>query len=200
VIDRCFQDHWVDVAAGDERSLLSRAIDGDVRAKNELFDRWLPVVLAWVKAIGGPRIDPEDVTHEVFIVVLTRLETLQSQAAFQAWLYGITRRIIAKHRRRVWIQRWVGAPDDELPDHGSDPHSRYQQSEVSRRVQEILEAMPAKQREVLVLCDFEERSNPEVAELLGVPLGTVASRLRLARARFQKEAYAVSLSASTEGA
>jgi RNA polymerase sigma-70 factor (ECF subfamily) len=188
------------VAAGEESALLTRAIEGDVRAKNQLFDRWLPVVLAWVKAIGGPRIDPEDVTHEVFIVVLTRLETLRSHEAFQAWLYGITRRIIAKHRRRAWIQRWVGAPDDQLPDQGDDPHQRYQQSEVSRRVQEILELLPAKQREVLVLCDFEERSNPEVAELLGVPLGTIASRLRLARARFQKEAHAVSLSVSTEGA
>ncbi len=57
--------------------------------------------------------------------------------------------------------------------------------ETARRVESVLAELPTAQREVLVLCDLEERSSSEVANLLGIAQGTVKSRLRLARRRFR---------------
>ena len=180
-------------------AILERAIAGDVRAQNQLFDEWLPQVLGWAARMGGTRVDPEDVASDVFITVLTRLETLRDRQAFPSWIFQITRRSLAKHRRRAWIKRWVGEPTGDAMDEGGTPHDALESSELRGRVVEILETLPQKQREVLVLCDLEERSNPEVAEMLDIPVGTVASRLRLARGRFKKGAKRRALHLAIEG-
>jgi RNA polymerase sigma-70 factor (ECF subfamily) len=152
-----------------------------------LLTEWLPVVLGWAARLSGPRVDAEDVAHDVFVVVLTRYAELRDPARLPAWLFGITRRVIAAHRRKAWVRYWTGGQVPDVEDRAPRPDERYQTSETARRVVAILERLPAKQREVLVLVDLEERSMPEVASLLEVPVGTVASRLRLARARFEKE-------------
>ncbi len=173
----------------DEVRLLAEAFEGNLVAQRKVFDRWLPLVLAWATRLGGNRIDAEDVTHEVFIVVLTRFETLRDLHAFQGWLYGITVKTVAKYRRRAWLKRWVGAPEREIEDQATSPLADYERAELCQQVQNLLETLPTKQREVLILCDVEERTNREVAELLGIPVGTVASRLRLARKRFGRVAH-----------
>ncbi|MCK6552828.1 sigma-70 family RNA polymerase sigma factor [Myxococcota bacterium] len=176
--------------------LLAKAAAGDLRAQDELFDAWLPVVLRWCIRLGGPRVAHEDAAHDVFIVVLRKLDTLERADRFPAWLFGITRRVLRKHRGRAWVLRWAGSEVHEVADPHQDPEGDYRRSETTRRVQVLLSSLPERQREVLVLCDLEERTAPEVAELLGIPLGTVASRLRLAREKFEKLAREQELDAA----
>ncbi len=81
----------------------------------------------------------------------------------------------------------------DRPDDSPGPEVRAQISETGRRVQQVLESLGAADREVLVLCDLEGRSGTEVSILLGLPLGTVKSRLRRARERFQRAAARMAL-------
>ncbi|MCA9572461.1 MAG: sigma-70 family RNA polymerase sigma factor [Myxococcales bacterium] len=166
-------------------SLVTRALDGDPRAVDQLARAWLPHVYRWCQRLGGPRIDCEDAAHEALITMCRRLDTVRSAEQFPAWLYGICKRIIANHRRRAWLRSWVGAPVTDTPDAGNDPHRSVEAREAARIVWDALESLSAAQREVLVLCELEERSGSEVAELTGLPLGTVKSRLRLARTAFR---------------
>jgi len=166
--------------------LVEDARLGDTRARERLMDLCLPTVLGWCARLGGPKVDAEDAAHDVCVVVLTKLDSLRDGEAFVSWLYGITRRILAKHRRRGWVQRWTGAALPDIADLDADPTRSHDLSELSVAVQGILERMPGKQREVLVLCDVEERTDEDVAALLGIPVGTVKSRLRTARGRFRK--------------
>ena len=136
--------------------------------------------------MGGPRVDPEDAAHDVFILVLTRLDRLIDPNRFEAWLFGITRRVLAAHRRKAWWRRWVPGALPDGADHAPSPADQAECSETSRRVQSALEQLPAKQREVLILCDLEERTIADVASILGVPVGTVKSRLRLGRDRLRR--------------
>ena len=163
---------------------LAAARDGDADAQDALVARALPALLAWCARLGGPRVDPEDAAHDVMIVVLARLHTLEHPERFPSWVLGITRRVLAQHRRRAWLRRWIPGVADEAPDWTNHPGVRAELSELSRRVHAVLSELPEAQREVLVLCDLEERSDSEVADLLQIPLGTARSRLRLARARF----------------
>jgi RNA polymerase sigma-70 factor (ECF subfamily) len=165
--------------------LVLAAVREDPGARDRLVDAWLPVVLGWCARLGGAKVDAEDAAHDVLIVMLDRLPSLREPQAFHSWLFGITRRVLAKHRRQAWVKRWVPGFVPDSPDPNASPHRQAHLSEISRRVQEVLEQLPAAQREVLVLCDLEERTDLEVAELLGVPLGTVKSRLRLARQKFR---------------
>lgn len=163
------------------QALVARAIADEPGALDRLCDEWLPIVLAWTTRLGGPRIDPEDAAHDVFLVVFRRLSEVKKPESFAAWLYGITRRVISAHRRRAWIRRWMPGASFDSPSENPDPQRQAEMSGTAGRVQQALESLPAHHREVLVLCDLEERADSEVAEMLGVPKGTVKSRLRRAR-------------------
>lgn len=164
--------------------VVPAAADGDRQAQRRLFDAWARDVLRWCARLGGPGVDPEEAAQEVWIIVFRRLHTLRDPAAFEAWLFGTTRRVLAGHRRRVWWQRWIGGVSFERPDRRRLPDDLAAAGETAHTVRTILEKLPTAQREVLVLCYIEERSATEAARLLGIPVGTVKGRLRLGKKRF----------------
>jgi RNA polymerase sigma-70 factor (ECF subfamily) len=103
----------------------------------------------------------------------------------KTWLYGITRRVVANARRRaaVWSFLSLGAVM-AFAGGGSTPEDHAHVTDHRRLVQEALDDLKLPLREVVVLCDLEERTAPEVAEMLGVPVGTVYSRMHQARKAF----------------
>ena len=180
--------------------LVNAAREGDLDARAQLVDVWLPVVLRWCRCLSGPDVDPEDAAHDVLVLALTRMPALRDPTRFPAWLFGMTRRVLADRRRAKWLRRWLPEPLAELVDPGDGPARRYERDDVSMRVQAVLDALPQPLREVLVLCDVEERTDVEAAALLAVPVGTVKSRLHRARARFSEAARQVGLAPDDEGA
>jgi RNA polymerase sigma-70 factor (ECF subfamily) len=168
-----------------DAALLEATLKGDSFARDQLCARWLPVVTRWCVRMGGSAVDPDDAASDVFICMLTRLDRLRNPECFDAWLYGITRRTLAAHRRRAWIKRWVPGVFRDPDDPSARPDIQAEVSDTTEKLNRILEELTANQREVLVLCDVEERTDEEVAHLLGIPTGTVKSRLRLARQSFR---------------
>lgn len=164
---------------------VAAAIQGVSGALDRLIDGSLPVVLGWCKRLLGPRGDPEDAAHDVLVVVLNRIGELKDPVAFPSWLFQVTRRVMATHRRRAWVRRWMPGTPPETTDLSPSPERRYLTDEVSRAVQGMLDQLPEAQRLTLILHDLEDRSDSEVAVILGVPKGTVKSRLRLGRARMK---------------
>jgi RNA polymerase sigma-70 factor (ECF subfamily) len=168
--------------------VLDAAQRGDVEALADLLDQWLPVVLAWCKRLGGPSVDAQDATQDVLMRVMDRVDQVWSPAQFRPWLFGVTRRVLAQHRRSGWVRRWWGDLVGREVSDTDGPERRTEMSETARRVQQALQTLTEPHREVLVLCDLESRTDEEVAELLSVPVGTVKSRLRRARAAFRTAA------------
>lgn len=182
-----------------DRALVEQAIADERGARDRLLEASLPMALAWCMRMGGPKVDPEDAAHDALMIVWTRIATLNAPDRYTSWLYGIVRRVLAAHRRRAWIRRWAPGVETEGIDAGPGPARTVQQNELATLVQSVIDKLPPKQREVLVLCELEERTDVEVAEMLGVPLGTVKSRLRLARARFSKGASRLRLDRELPG-
>ena len=163
---------------------LQRLRAGEAEAVDRLYRAHAGTVLGWVIRLGAPMVDPEDTAQEVFAVALGRLSAIRGDNLL-AWLYGITRRVVANARRRAAFRRFLHL--DAAPEPVSEhPHAdaALEQHRRRRLVQDLLETLPFEQREVLVLVDLEERAAPEVAVLLGVPVGTVYSRLHRARRAF----------------
>ena len=166
--------------------MLEAAASGDPAAWDRVVAQWLPPVLGWCTRLGGADVDPEDAAHEVFLVVLERLSTLRDPVAFPCWIFQVTRKVLATQRRRSSWRRGVRAL---LP--GDHPHSEAPVGFVDQEraaVQAALDRLPREQAEAIVLVDVEEHSQSEAAALLGVPVGTLKSRLRLGRSRFRREA------------
>ena len=168
-----------------DEELIRDAQSGVPGAMDELLDAWLSVVMGWCLRLGASNVDAEDATHEVFLVVFRRLESLREPRAFPAWLYGITRRVLAAQRRKAWVRRWVPGLQLTAIDPQPTPLQMAQSSELAQRVWDALTHLPDKHREILTLCDLEERPDSEVAALLQIPKGTVKSRLRRARANLR---------------
>lgn len=142
-------------------------------------------VLRWVVRLGGPRLDPEDTAHDVFLAALRAIGRYDPSLPLEPWLFGVTRGVVANARRRAWLRRMVGWDDlPPLPDRAPGADARLDQLRRRRLVQEVLERLSEDAREVLVLVDLEGRTAPEVASLLQIPVGTVYSRAHHARKRF----------------
>ena len=162
---------------------VAAAIAGDTLAFEAVVRACLPVVLGWCKRLSGPSVDPEDAAHDILVIVVDRLHGLRDPAAFPAWLFQITRKRLSSLRRRAWFGTML---EWEPVDPRLDPEAQHTSKDCSRRVQALLDRLPETQRMVLVLHDLEERSDAETARMLGIPKGTVKSRLRLGRAALRK--------------
>ena len=132
--------------------------------------------------------DLEDVFQEVFIVVQRRLHTFDGSSKVSTWLFGVCFRIASAQRRRSWYRRLVsierqneelGSPASELPD------ALLAQREARAVLDRALDKMDLAKRAVFVMYELDELSTDEIADILGVPLGTVHSRLHAARKQFE---------------
>jgi RNA polymerase sigma-70 factor (ECF subfamily) len=141
-------------------------------------------VLGWVIRLGGHRLDADDVAHQVFEIALNRMSTFRGESTVRTWLYGITRRVVANARRKSLFWSFVSLEAVIGSDPGWSPEEMSNREGQRRLVQVALEDLSFALREVVVLVDLEERSAPEVAEMLGIPVGTVYSRVHHARRAF----------------
>jgi RNA polymerase sigma-70 factor (ECF subfamily) len=173
---------------------VTDAQQGDQRAWARLVERWSPVVLRWCAYLGVPQGEVEEVAHEVFIRLLKVFRRLDGPHHFRSFLYGITRRVVAEHRRRAWLVRWLPGPAPECAEWRPDPEHSAAIAEALDLTERILAGMPLWLREVLVLSDVDSRSLAEVSELLGIPVNTVKSRLHRARVGFRAKARREGLS------
>jgi len=172
---------------------------GQPWAVEQLYRDHARRVLGWCIRLGGPNLDAEDLAQQVFETAMKTAPRFRGQAALSTWLFGITRNTIRNARRRAALRRFVGLESiPEPPDHGPDTEGRAAQNQRRRAVQAALEDLKAPQREVLVLADLEGHTAPEVAALLGIPAGTVYSRLHHARKAFAAALEARGLPAGEE--
>jgi len=142
-----------------------------------------------LQRLGVRPADLEDVFQEVFIVVHKRLHTFDGSSALTTWLFGVCLRVAAAHRRRAWFRREVPtedladgreAPDHELPDEALE--ARRARAVLDR----VLDQMDLDKRAVFVMFEIDEMGSDEIAAILGVPVGTVWSRMSAARKQFEK--------------
>jgi RNA polymerase sigma-70 factor (ECF subfamily) len=173
---------WLSTRSLPTPELVRLARVGDPMDVDRLARAWLPHVYRWCHRLGGPGFDAEDAAHEVLVTMCRRLDTLADDEAFPSWLFGITRRTLANHRKRAWWRRWL--PAVTVEDRAStepDPEASADRIWATKRVWGALASLSEAHREVLVLVELEERSASEAAALLAIPIGTVKSRLRVAR-------------------
>jgi RNA polymerase sigma-70 factor (ECF subfamily) len=145
-------------------------------------------VARWAGRLGGPTLDVEDVVHEVFTIAHERLPTFRGDSSVTTWLFGITERVVRHRRRRARWRRWLSGSADEsaghLPAPGPDAVRLVERQETARAVYAILDRLPERDRQVLILFELEDLSGDEVGQLLGVSPANARLRLHRARARF----------------
>jgi RNA polymerase sigma-70 factor, ECF subfamily len=145
-------------------------------------------VWSMLHRLGAREADLEDVFQEVFVVVHRRLPEFRPGAPMQPWLFGICVRLLANHRRRAHRSRELASSDSlDWYATAADTSEEIVAQEQARRVLEaILDSISEKKRVVFVMFEIEGLSCEEIAAALGVPVGTVYSRLHSARKAFAR--------------
>jgi RNA polymerase sigma-70 factor, ECF subfamily len=165
-------------------ALLADAVRGDLEAFGTLFRRHQQRVYRFARAMTGSSDAAEDITQEVFVVLLTDAGRFDpSRAAFTTYVYGIVRNL---SRHRVRRDR-PGLSLDELLREGrdidadDDPSRLVEGAELAGAVRRALIALPSRYRELIVLCDLHDLSYEEAADVVGASVGAVRSRLHKGR-------------------
>jgi RNA polymerase sigma-70 factor (ECF subfamily) len=158
----------------------------------ELFDAHFVFVWRTARRLGIPESSLDDVVQETFMVAYRRQGDFEGRSSVKTWLYGIAFNVVRAHRRELGV-KYPAALNAErradpglLADGADGPHESAAKREAARFLDRFLENLNRDQRDVFVLAELEQLGAPEIATVLGAPLNTVYSRLRLARAEFGK--------------
>jgi RNA polymerase sigma-70 factor (ECF subfamily) len=170
------------VLTGEEargEAVIEACKQGDREAFRRLFERHKDRVYSVaLYFFGGDEATAADVTQQVFLKLFTRIKQFEGESEFTTWLYRLTTNAcVDEHRKRRRVQQF--GEFAEVPEHsaGVTQDERLARDEVARSVKRAVAALKPKLRVVMLLKYFEELSYEEIAGVLGLSKGTVASRL-----------------------
>jgi RNA polymerase sigma-70 factor (ECF subfamily) len=168
-----------------EPSVLALLRDGDLKALGRIYDEHHAAVRAFARRLLGEEA-AEDLVHDTFLTLPKAVQRWNGQGALRTFIIGIAVNHARHHvrgaaRRRLAMARFASEPL-------AVQRSQEQESE-QKKLAEILarcmESLSFDHRTAFVLCDVEERSSPEVAQILGIPEATVRTRLHHARQKLR---------------
>jgi RNA polymerase sigma-70 factor (ECF subfamily) len=171
----------------DDRQLIATCLAGRRDAFGELVTRYQARLYnAAIRLVDNPE-DAADVVQDAFLNAYQSLHSFKGDAEFFTWLYRIAfnAAISLKRKKRAAVSldavRPEGGIDPDDPSEYIKPGAALQRSEEETQLQEAMIRLSHEHREVLILKDIEGMKYEDIAEILGVPIGTIRSRLHRAR-------------------
>lgn len=172
--------------------LVEKFKNGKEEAFEEIVRRYQKKVYnTTYRMLGNPE-DAWDFAQEVFIRVFRNLHRFQGRASFSTWLFAIATNIcrdeLRKRQRKVKTQSLSepikmkdGEIEREVMDNSMIPEEITLHRELQGKIQTIIDTLPLEQKEVIILREFQDFSYDEIAETIGVAVGTVKSRISRGR-------------------
>jgi len=163
-----------------DETLIRRVANGDRRAFTELYERHAERIFRFAMSIVRRAHLAEEVLQETMIVVWKRAKTFKGNAKVSTWILGIARNLAFNLLRKE-------KRGDRLPEEKPSITDPAKSVETTVHVERALETLPDHHREVMHLVFYEAMNLRETAEILGIPEGTVKSRMHHARKALAKE-------------
>jgi len=177
-----------------EQELVQRLQAGDAETFDALFRQYFQKVFRQATHLLGNAAEAEEVVQEVFLAVYEKAHTFRGEAAFTTWLYRLTTNATFSRLRRRQRSHEV-AIEDYLPQFQPDGHhlvrpvvdwsanleERLADAQLQQLLRQAIELLQPLDKAVLVLSDFEDLSNKEIGEALGLTVLAVKARLHRAR-------------------
>ncbi len=185
----------------DWQAIVRRCLQGDALAWAELVRTHHGRVYGLCYRFTGSSHDAEDLTQDLFLKVWSNLRAFDgAKGSLQTWLTAMTRNLLVDHFRRTKQQRATDSMDAgweesegrpnaigiHLEDRGRSPHQNAMQRELESMVQQALTRVSPELREAVILRDLQDLDYKEIAAVLGVPEGTVKSRISRGRAELAR--------------
>jgi RNA polymerase sigma-70 factor, ECF subfamily len=182
------------IDAATEQALLAQCRRQDFEAFGKIVDAYQARVLGFVRRLLRNDEESLDVTQEVFIKAYQSMSRFDGRSSLRTWLFRIAYNLCVDRSRKTdrapdfnsLESTYLDDEPIEFADHRWNPEDLALNDELEKVVDRALEAMSEKLRTVLLLHDKEDMGYEEIASTVNVPVGTVKSRLFLARAHMQR--------------
>ena len=169
--------------------VVSRAKEGEIEAFQELYRLYAKKILNYVYRMTGSREEAEDLTQDTFVLAYKNLSSLQDNRKFQSWLFRIAQNnIYQKYRGKTpRLESLDAVQGDELseaqklPAPLKSPEARMLSEELQRVIDQVIQNLPEKYKQVFVLSAIHKLSYQEIAEIVGRSLASVKSDIHRAR-------------------
>ena len=177
-----------------DEQLIARFQSGDERAYIELVNRYRDRLINFVYPFLGDFEQAEDVVQETMLKLYEKKHYYREIAKFSTWIYTIARNLAntelrkKKRRKTTYISRMT--KDDrqyDIPAVQADLNQNLQNEFIRDRIHAAIKELPEHFKTVIILRDIEELSYDDISNIVGVPLGTVKSRINRARLQLQAE-------------
>jgi RNA polymerase sigma-70 factor (ECF subfamily) len=173
-------------------SLIEQCLTGDQAAwETVVRQNWRKVFNVAYKFVGKHD-EAEDLTQDIFLKIFKALGTFDRRANFQTWIISISRNLCIDHYRSVrkerqTIAREVDANDLQPASSDRGPYASAEHQDLRILLRQALQMLPATLRTAVVLRDLQELSYQEIADRLGLPEGTVKSRINRGRLELARQ-------------
>ena len=169
-----------------DRELVRRSQRGEQEAFGELVQRHQDKIYNFVFRSCGHAEDAGDITQRVFINAFRKIDTFKGDSAFSTWIYRIAFNQFISFRRERRHREASLTPRDEEgagiePAEDRSPSEPMESEETRKKVQQAIDLLEEEDRRIILLKDLQGHSYDDIAAILGVPKGTVRSRLHRAR-------------------
>ena len=177
-----------------DEQLIARVQSGDERAYIELVNRYRDRLINFVYPFLGDFEQAEDVVQETMLKLYEKKHYYREIAKFSTWIYTIARNLAntelrkKKRRKTTYISRMT--KDDrqyDIPAVQADLNQNLQNEFIRDRIHAAIKELPEHFKTVIILRDIQELSYDDISNIVGVPLGTVKSRINRARLQLQAE-------------
>jgi RNA polymerase sigma-70 factor, ECF subfamily len=173
-----------------ERARLQRAVAGDADAFADIYRQYQHIVYRFGCAMTGSESAAEDITQETFVALFRDLARYDpDRASFTTYLYGIVRNLSRERLRRDrrFLSLDVLSPRSRRTSYVSDPAATIEGAELATQVREALRRLPARYRELIVLCDLHGMSYADAATVADISVAAVRSRLHRGRQLLRRQ-------------
>jgi len=183
----------------DWSQIVRRCMEGDSSAWAEMVRTHQKRVYGLCYRFTGNAADAEDLTQDVFLKIYSNLGSFDAaRGSLPVWITTMTRNLLVDNFRRTRNQRATGSlddgweqaeelrPADRLVAEGPSPHEAAARNELAKMVQGALARVSVEMREAVILRDLQDLDYKEIAQVLGIPEGTVKSRISRGRAELAR--------------
>ncbi|MEM1069181.1 MAG: sigma-70 family RNA polymerase sigma factor [Planctomycetota bacterium] len=171
-----------------DKELVQAALAGERSAYQQLLDRHQDRLFHSISTLTGSSTVAEEIVQEAFINAFLKLHTMRHESGFYTWLYRIALNLRRKHLRHYHRETQISelALDEPTTDARESPPEKLVRAETRAQVLSGIRKLNSRHREILILREFEGFDYQRIADVMGIELGTVRSRLSRARSQLRR--------------
>ena len=155
---------------------------GDESAFRLLVERWQNQVFAFLLSMLGNPEDAQDLCQETFMRMISSAGNYNPQGQFQSWLFRIAGNQARSRLRRRKVLKWlpIDTERDDPPSKDLDPHQEMEREQTRAEVRSAIDRLPDRQKEALLLKQYQDMKYQEIADTMGLTVGSVQMLLHRA--------------------